>query len=80
MRIWRKNEKKIKRKARCLNMNYPFECPKCNEKETISMPITQYTSEGHMCKSCGTEMVREVKSLVCGLSIDKTSSFFRKCN
>lgn len=61
-------------------MRYPFVCPKCNHTETISMPITQYTSDGHYCPSCNTEMVREVKSLVCSTSIDQTSSFYRKCN
>lgn len=67
-------------KKRGYKMNYPFECPKCGHSEVISMPISQYTSEGHMCKECNIEMVREVKSLVCGLSIDKTSTFYRKCN
>ena len=43
------------------------------------MPISQYTSEGHYCE-CGTEMVREVSSLVCGMSVDKTGDFFRKVN
>ena len=61
-------------------MNYPFECPKCNYSEIISMPIKEYTSSGHMCKNCGTEMTREVKSLICQCSIDTTNSFYRKCN
>lgn len=60
-------------------MNYPFEC-KCGYTEIISMPIKEYKSEGHYCPICGKEMTREVKSLVCGLSVDKTSSFYRKCN
>ena len=60
-------------------MNYPFVCPNCGAEKIISMPITEYKSEGHFCE-CGEEMTREVKSLVCGLSIDKTSSFYRKCN
>ena len=58
-------------------MNYPFECTKCNHAETISIPISQYTSEGHICPVCGEEMVREVSSLVCK-SIDKTGSFYSK--
>lgn len=61
-------------------MNYPFECPKCNHFEIISMPISKYTSEGHMCPNCGEEMTREIKSLVCGLSIDRSGDFYRKCN
>lgn len=60
-------------------MNYPFVCPKCGLTKNIEMSMKDYHSDGHMCE-CGTEMEREVKSLVCGLSIDKTSSFYRKCN
>ena len=59
-------------------MNYPFECLKCGYSEVISMPITQYKSDGHMCKECGTEMAREVKSLICGCSIDKTGDFYKR--
>ena len=47
-------------------MNYPFCCPKCGHREEISMKMSEYTGEGHMCKECNTEMVREVKSLVYG--------------
>ena len=61
-------------------MNYPFECPKCGFKKEISMSMHDYVATGHMCSECNTEMVREVKSLVCGLSVDKTSSFYRRCN
>jgi len=61
-------------------MNYPFVCPNCGHDEIISMPMSEYKGEGHMCSECNTEMVREVKSLVCGLSVDKTSSFYRRCN
>lgn len=61
-------------------MNYPFYCPQCGHKETISMPITEYISTGHMCSECKTEMIREVESLVCGMSIDTTNTFFRKIN
>lgn len=61
-------------------MYYPFECPKCGTKQDIEMSIKQYIGTGHLCPKCNTEMTREVKSLVCGMSIDKTSSFYRKCN
>lgn len=62
-------------------MNYPFFfCPKCGYKEVISMPITEYVAYGHMCKECNTEMTREVESLVCGMSVDKTDTFFRRVN
>ena len=61
-------------------MNYDFECPNCKRKEVISMPITSYTSEGHYCPCCSTEMQREINSLVCLGSVDKTGDFYRKVN
>lgn len=60
-------------------MNYPFECS-CGHKEIISMPITQYTSEGHICPNCGAEMYREISSLICQCSVDKTGDFYRAVN
>lgn len=60
-------------------MNYPFEC-KCGHTEIISMPIKEYTSEGHLCPICGEEMTREIKSMVCQCSIDTTNSFYRRNN
>lgn len=59
-------------------MNYPFVCPHCNNTETISMKMSEYTSQGHLCKQCNTEMIREVSSLVCSCSIDKTGGFFKR--
>lgn len=61
-------------------MNYPFECIKCGHKEIISMPIKEYRSDNHFCPICGKEMEREINSLVCGLSIDKTGDFYRSIN
>ena len=58
-------------------MNYPFEC-KCGHKEIISMSIKEYHAYNHFCPSCGEEMKREVNSLVCGMSVDKTGDFFKK--
>ena len=60
-------------------MNYPFEC-KCGHSEIISMQMSSYTASGHYCPVCGEEMNREIKSLVCGLSIDRSGDFYRKCN
>ena len=57
-------------------MFYPFECPKCGTKKTIEMPISEYKRDGHKCEKCGTEMVREISSLVCGMSLDKTGDFY----
>lgn len=59
-------------------MNYPFKCPKCGLTKDIEMSMKDYHSDGHFCK-CGTEMIREVESLVCR-SIDKTGDFYRKLN
>ena len=59
-------------------MFYDFICPKCDKKETIQMRITEYKAEGHLCPSCSTEMKRDPKSLVCGMTVDKTGTFFKK--
>ena len=59
-------------------MNYPFVCPNCNHAEIISMPINEYHSDNHFCSSCNTEMVREIKSLVCQCSIDTTGDFYKR--
>ena len=61
-------------------MLYPFRCPKCGHEEMISMKMTEYVDDGHICPECDTEMERPIESRICGLSIDKTNSFFRKCN
>lgn len=60
-------------------MNYLFECPKCGTSKNIEMSMKDYHSDGHMCE-CGAEMEREVKSLICQCSIDKTGSFYREVN
>ena len=59
-------------------MFYPFICPKCGHNEKIEMRITEYTSEGHHCPKCTTEMKREPQSLCCGMTVDKTGTFFKK--
>ena len=59
-------------------MNYPFICPHCNNTETISMKMSEYQADNHFCSICGEEMVREVSSLVCSCSIDKTGDFCKK--
>lgn len=60
-------------------MTYGFICPNCGRKENITMPITQYTSEGHLCPECNTEMQRDVSTMGC-MSIDKTGDFYRRVN
>lgn len=59
-------------------MRYPFVCPKCENKEVITMRITEYVATGHLCSKCNTEMQREVKSLVCAMSKDTTGDFYQK--
>ena len=61
-------------------MFYPFICPKCKHEQSISMKITEYVATGHKCEKCNTEMKRDPKSLCCGMSIDTTGDFYRKCN
>ena len=60
-------------------MNYSFVC-KCGHSEIISMPIKEYHADNHFCPICGEEMTREVKSLICQYSIDRTGDFFRAKN
>lgn len=60
-------------------MTYGFICHNCGRKEDITMPITQYTSEGHFCPECNTEMQRDVSTMGC-MSIDKTGDFYRRVN
>lgn len=59
-------------------MTYGFICPNCRRKEDITMPITQYTLEGHFCPECNTEMQRDVSTMGC-MSIDKTGDFLPAC-
>ena len=61
-------------------MLYHFVCPSCGHEEKIDMPMRDYVASGHMCSECNTEMVREVKSLVCACSFDKTGDFYRAVN
>lgn len=44
------------------------------------MPIKEMTNDGHICDECGTELKREISSMVCSCSIDKTGDFYRKVN
>lgn len=42
------------------------------------MRITEYKAEGWNCPNCNAEMKRDPKSLVCGMTVDKTGDFFKK--
>ncbi len=61
-------------------MNYPFECPKCGHEESVTMKITEYKPDGHMCPECGTEMQRTIASMAGAMSIDNTGTFYRRVN
>ena len=60
-------------------MQYKFVCPKCGEKYTLSIPISEYTSEGHYCEKDNTELERDVTDFAggavwkCGGSYSSTS-------
>lgn len=40
-------------------MTYRFVCPSCGHKEEVVMQMSEYHADGHLCKSCGTEMIRD---------------------
>jgi len=41
-------------------MKYLFYCPSCGRKVEISMPISEYHADGHLC-DCGELLVRDPK-------------------
>lgn len=60
-------------------MQYKFMCPKCGKKYVIEMPISQYSSTGHICENeeCKTELIRDVSDFAGG-AIWKCSGAFGK--
>lgn len=40
-------------------MIYRFICPCCGEKTEIRMPVAEYHADGHPCKHCGSELIRD---------------------
>lgn len=62
--------------------NYECTCEKCSEKfKTIG--VFKKMSEMdrvELCKVCNTPMSRTVSSLICGMSVDTTNSFYRSKN
>lgn len=55
-------------------MYYKFICPKCSKKVEISMPISEYTSNGHYCE-CGEELIRDIDDF-CTTSKRNIEGFF----
>lgn len=62
-------------------MQYKFKCPKCGKVYNIDMPISKYTSTGHICedKSCKTELIRDISDFAGG-AIWKCDGAFGKTN
>lgn len=60
-------------------MQYKFMCPKCGKKYVIEMPLSGYTSTGHICENeeCKTELIRDVSDFAGG-AIWKCSGAFGK--
>ena len=58
-------------------MYYDFVCKNCGNKEIIEMKITEYTSEGHTCSKCKSELERDISSMKYGMVKDTTNGFFK---
>ena len=58
-------------------MNYPFTCPKCGYHKDIEMKMSEYTSSGHLCDECNTEMKRDISSMTCAMFKDNTNTFYK---
>lgn len=61
-------------------MDYSFICPKCEKEETIEMRMSEYTSKGHMCKKCGTELVRNPESFCSNFQVNCDGFFGKSSN
>lgn len=58
--------------------SYSYKCS-CGNEKIIVCKMSEYSST-IPCDKCNEQMTRKVKDLVCGLSVDKTNSFYRKTN
>lgn len=56
-------------------MQYKFKCPKCGEKYIISMPISEYTPDGHYCKKDNIELERDISDYAGGSIWKCTGSY-----
>jgi putative FmdB family regulatory protein len=57
---------------------YLYKCT-CGEEISVISAMKDY-SPTVTCDKCGEVAERKVENMVCGLSIDNTNSFYRKCN
>lgn len=65
-------------------MRYNYYCPNadCIDKDKV-VTITKKMAESdreEFCETCGGKLERTIESLVCGMSVDKTGSFYRSVN
>lgn len=60
-------------------MKYIFTCTSCNEDIEIDMPISKYSSEGHLCHVCGKELIRKPEDF-CSLFSNKSGGFYNNIN
>ena len=58
-------------------MYYDFVCKNCGNKEVIEMKITEYTSEGHTCSKCQSELERDISSMKYGMVKDMSGGFYK---
>lgn len=56
-------------------MNYAFVCPNCGERAEITMHISEYTADGHICPRCGSPLVRDPKDFGTNYSV-KCGGFY----
>ena len=56
-------------------MYYDFICKNCGNKEVVEMKITEYTSKGHTCSKCQSELERDISKAKC---ISFQESLWRK--
>lgn len=47
-------------------MYYTFVCKKCEKDIELSIPITQYQPDGHVCPICGEPIERKIEDMICG--------------
>ena len=59
-------------------MYYDFICKNCGNKEVVEMKITEYTSEGHTCSKCQSELGRDISSMKYGMVKDMSGGFYKQ--
>lgn len=50
-------------------MTYRFLCPQCGKTKEITMRITEYKADGHLCE-CGAELVRDPQDFCTSYAAD----------